>query len=148
MSRKKLVVKRKAYTRKAHTRKPYTRKDGTRVKGSRVKKTKVPATTYKTKDRGLPGRTPKSRRVIPPLQKGTLGISFSDPMHKIKRKLKSLAKKRGEVAVASKLRALGVLNKNTNPKLSKKAFRLANWVSGSFKNRKYTKYPKGFGRNK
>ena len=44
---RKITVHRKAYTRKA-----YTRKDGTRVK-----ETRVPATAFRIKDRGAPGRT-------------------------------------------------------------------------------------------
>ena len=54
--RKKITVHREAYHRK-----PYTRKDGTKVKGSHV-----PATTYKTEDRGAPGRTPKSKQWFNP----------------------------------------------------------------------------------
>ena len=48
----KLLVHRKAYTRRA-----YTRKDGVHVKESRV-----PASTFKVKDMGAPGRTPESRQ--------------------------------------------------------------------------------------
>jgi len=47
-----LLVHRKAYTRKS-----YTRKDGTRVK-----ETRVPASSFKVKDRGEPGRTPESKK--------------------------------------------------------------------------------------
>ena len=48
----KLLVHRKAYTRRA-----YTRKDGVHVKESRV-----PASTFKVRDTGAPGRTPKSKQ--------------------------------------------------------------------------------------
>lgn len=48
----KLKVKRRAYDRD-----PYTRKDGTHVSGAHV-----PASTFKVKDRGKWGRTPKSER--------------------------------------------------------------------------------------
>lgn len=44
-------------TRKGYTRKAYARKDGTRVKASRVG-----GSTFKIKDRGKRGRTPKSQR--------------------------------------------------------------------------------------
>jgi hypothetical protein len=47
-----IIVHKKAYTRRA-----YTRKDGTRVQASHV-----PASTFKVKDRGAPGRTPKSKQ--------------------------------------------------------------------------------------
>lgn len=47
--RRKLLVRRDAYTRK-----PYTRKDGTKVKGA-----KVPASYHMIKDVGAPGRGPK-----------------------------------------------------------------------------------------
>lgn len=45
-----ITVRRKAYTRKA-----YTRKDGVRVKAGHI-----PASTFKVKDHGKRGRTPKS----------------------------------------------------------------------------------------
>jgi hypothetical protein len=51
-----ITVHRKAYTRKA-----YTRKDGVRVKAS-----SVPAGTFKVKDRGKRGRTPKSKQWFEP----------------------------------------------------------------------------------
>lgn len=44
-----------------HKRKPYTRKDGTKVKGAKVK-----GSTFKIKDRGKPGRTPKSQQFYHP----------------------------------------------------------------------------------
>lgn len=47
-----LIIHRKAYVRKA-----YVRSDG-----SKVKATHVPASTFKVKDRGKKGRTPKSHR--------------------------------------------------------------------------------------
>lgn len=53
---RKLRVSRKSYTRKA-----YTRKDGTRVRAS-----KVGLATFKIRDRGKPGRTPKSERFFNP----------------------------------------------------------------------------------
>ena len=43
--------------RKAHTRKAYLREDGTRVVGSEVS-----SSTFRTKDRGKPGRTPKEEQ--------------------------------------------------------------------------------------
>lgn len=71
-----LLIDRKGHERKAHDRKAYTRKPHTRrikrkgrdkivkVKGSKVKKSHVDKsyvdrTTFKTKDRGKPGRSAK-----------------------------------------------------------------------------------------
>lgn len=116
-------------------RKGYRRKNGTWVK---------PA-TFKIMDRGAKG---KGRKVIPKLKKGTLGVHFNEPMSTLKRKLKMKAQTLGEKRVAGKLRAISILNKRTNPKLSKKAGQLASWVSGSFKGKSYKGYPKGFGKNK
>jgi hypothetical protein len=52
----KLTIKRKPYHRKA-----YTRKDGTHVKAS-----SVGSATFKVKDRGKPGRTPRSEQFYHP----------------------------------------------------------------------------------
>lgn len=63
MARKKLTVHRKAYHRKAYT----ARKNG---KTYKVRASRVPASTYKTTDRGKPGR---NRGHYKPLKEGTLG---------------------------------------------------------------------------
>ena len=47
--------------RKGHTRRAYLREDGTRVKSA-----DVAPSTFKTEDRGKPGRTPKSKRWYEP----------------------------------------------------------------------------------
>jgi hypothetical protein len=52
----KLTVKRKGYKRKA-----YKRKGGVRVKASKVK-----GSSFSVRDRGKPGRTPKSQRFFHP----------------------------------------------------------------------------------
>jgi len=52
----KLLIKRRAYHRRS-----YVRKDGTPVRAS-----DVPASSFKVKDRGAPGRTPKSQRWFSP----------------------------------------------------------------------------------
>lgn len=61
------TILRKGYVRKAHTRRAYTRtsKSGKRVRvpATRVKKTVVKS--HQIKDVGLPGKTPKHRRVLP-----------------------------------------------------------------------------------
>lgn len=51
-----LVVK-----RKGHTRRAYLRKDGTRVKSAQIAQS-----TFKTKDTGHPGRTPKKEQWFEP----------------------------------------------------------------------------------
>lgn len=56
-------IRRKSYERKAHSRKSYTRKGSIKVSGSYVNRTHVPSAC--TKDMGKPGKTPKSKRVLP-----------------------------------------------------------------------------------
>jgi len=56
MSRKMITVHRQGYTRA-----PYHRKDGTYVSG-----TSVPGSTFKVRDRGKHGRTPKSQQFFDP----------------------------------------------------------------------------------
>ena len=59
-------------TRKGYIRKAYVRKDGTKVKSS-----KVPAYTFMVRDRGKPGRTPKSEQFYNPQVK--MGWKKSQP---------------------------------------------------------------------
>lgn len=59
---------RKAHSRKSHSRKAYTKANGTKVhatyvKGSYVDKTKVPKSCVP--DKGRPGKTPESDKVLP-----------------------------------------------------------------------------------
>jgi len=56
-------IRRQSYVKKSHNRRSYVKKDGTRVKGSYVDKTKVKSGC--TKDRGMPGKTPKIKRILP-----------------------------------------------------------------------------------
>lgn len=103
-----LTVRRKSYRRK-----PYTRKDGTRVKG-----TIVPATTYKIKDRGVPGRGPK---VIPYIRKGLLGkygYNAKKPAAIRRKALVRSAKVNGYQVPIDQLIAVRTLNKRTNPSIS------------------------------
>lgn len=55
-------IRRASYDRKAHSRKSY-RRGSTKVKASYVDRTHVPSTCVK--DMGKPGKTPKSKRVLP-----------------------------------------------------------------------------------
>jgi hypothetical protein len=113
---KKLLVKKSGYHRKGYMRgKTY------------VEPTYVGPTTFKVKDRGAPGRGP---RVLPTLRTGTLGGSgffgLSDAARK--KKLVGLANKHGLRVVAGKLRAVQVLEKRTNPVVSRKAAADAKWL--------------------
>jgi len=91
-------------------RKAYTRKDGTRVKASCVK------------DRGLPGKTPKSKKVLPKLKEGLLekyGYKLSKSFEKRKVALRKAMKNEGNVPVLRRVVVLRTYNKN-EPKLFKK----------------------------
>lgn len=126
--------------RRPHLRRAFVRKDGVRVRATRVK-----GSVFKIKDRGSPGRGPK---VIPPLRKGTLGVSFSSPASVRRKKEIELAKRIGEKSVMGKLQAIAVLTKRTNPEVSRKAREDRRFIAGSFKDKKFVGFPKGFGRNR
>lgn len=143
----KLTVRKKGYTRKGYIRKGYCKTQyGKRicVGRSRVKSTRVPASTFKIKDRGKPGR---SKKVIPKLKMGALGVKFTSSASARRRKLANQAKRLGERKVVGRLRAIQVLNKRTNPKVSRQALADSKWVAGSFRGRRKVKYPSGFGRS-
>ena len=104
---RKLLVKRKAYKRKA-----YKRKDGTFVKAS-----KVGASSFKIKDRGKKGRTPKSRQFYHP----TVETGWSKDMSAGERRAKALRAHKGdELATA---RGLQSLSNVTTDKETKKLSR-------------------------
>lgn len=126
--------------RKSYFRAPYRRKDGTKVKGARVD-----ASTFFIRDRGAKGR---SRRIIPKLKKGTLGINFSASATTRRRKLIAKAKRIGEKKIVGKLRALQVLNKRTNPSLARKALADSKFIAGSFIGRRKVNFPTGFRRKR
>jgi len=108
-------------------KKGYTDKNGVRHK----------PTSYLIKDKGTPGR---GRKVLPKLKKGTLGKGYfskdKDDRHMILRKK---GKQIGERKLAGKLVAIEVLNKRTNPKISRKAKSDAHYVHKKFQGRKYVK---------
>ena len=115
---RKIRVTKKAYTRKSYLRAIKT-KAGDIIKRIRVKKSKVTKTTFMIKDRGKPGKGPK---ILPKLKKGGLGFSLKGKTQtQINKLALAHAKKVGERKAASQLRALHVLNKKTNPVISKKA---------------------------
>lgn len=120
MAKKKLRVKRKGFTTK---------------KGKRVK-----PTNFDIKDRGAPGR---GKKIFPTLKEGSLGVDFSKPA-RIRRAIEVvLAKKIGEKRVIGKLRAIQVLNKRTNQRLSEKARLDARFIASSFIGKKRVRTGKG-----
>ena len=98
MARPKLLIKRRAYTRK----------DGTKVK----------AVTFRAKDTGEPGRTPKSERWYKPTTK--TGWEAGMPMGK-RRKLVLRAHGRDYLAAARGMQALANIQAKTNPDVARKA---------------------------
>ena len=122
---RKITIRRKAYRRKsfvAHRgRKKY-----------RVKATKVPATVYKAVDRGKRGR---GKKVIPTLKTGELskhGYSFSKRASTRHRALVKSVKEDGYRTTISRLTALQVLFKRTNPKYSKIAKSDREWLRKNY----------------
>ena len=101
-----LTIKRKAYRRKG-----YTRKDGTRVKASSVR-----GSTFKAKDRGKLGRTPKSKQFYHP--KVHMGWKKSQGAA-IRRALALRAHKGDKLATARALQALA--NVTTDRETKQKA---------------------------
>lgn len=101
-------------------RKSYVRSDGTRVK----------ATSYRTKNRGKPGRGPK----IFKLKKGGLsryGYHIDTPIS-MRHKMLSKAISRGvsSLTLSRRIGALATLLKRTNPQLSRSLRRNQLWVGG------------------
>ena len=130
---------------------PYKRKAFTatrRGKIVRVRAATVKTHTKKVEDVGLPGRTPPSRRFIPPLKPGALGVSFGETPQARRRKLAGKAKKVGEKTVVGRLRAIQVLTKNTNPSVSRKAKADARYIAGVFVGKRKVPYGEGFRRRK
>jgi hypothetical protein len=134
----KLTVRRKGHTRKAFTAK----RGGKKVK---VAKGQVKPSTFKTSDRGKPGRGPK---VIPPLEEGALGgWGFFDRSNEEQEQIVfNRAKEMGERKVVGELRALQVFFKTADAQKSRRALELSKKVAGSFKDRKEVDYPEGFGK--
>ena len=137
----KLTIRRKGYTRKAFAAK---RGGGKKVK---VTKARVKPSTFKTSDRGKPGRGPK---VVPPLEEGALGGSgfFNRSNDEQEQIVFNRAKEMGERKVIGELRALQVFFKNTDPQKSRHALELSKKVAGSFKGRQEVSYPEGFGKKR
>lgn len=105
----------------------------------------VGPTAFFIRDRGLPGRGPK---IIPPLAPGGLGGPgfFALKLDQQREILFRQARNEGERAVVAKLRAIQVLNKRTNPQVSREAERLGRMVAGSFIDRRQVPFPQGLRR--
>lgn len=136
----KLTIRRKGHTRKAFT----TKRGGKKIK---VAKARVKPSTFRTSDRGKPGRGP---RVVPPLKEGALGgPGFFDRSDGEQEQIVfNRAKEVGERKVVGELRALQVFFKTTDPQKSKRALELSKKVAGSFKGRQEVTYPEGLGKKK
>ena len=120
-----LKCKRGQIKRNAYTRKSYTRKDGTKVRRTRVK-------TGCIRDLGKPGKGKK----LFTLKKGELskyGYSLKSSATNRRKSLKRSLKKFNKGSLIKKLNALYVLQKNTNPKIAKKARSDMKWVQKSVK---------------
>jgi len=110
--------------RKRHPRKGYYRR------GKWIRKSNVKRSVYYAKDRGARGRGPKIIKITKPGSLGGEGF-FSLPTETRHRRELTLARRVGEMQVMGKLSAIGVLNKRTNPTLSKKAFADRRYVAKS-----------------
>ena len=100
--------------RKAYTRKSYTRTNGTVVRGVHVKAGCV-------KDKGLPGKTKASRKVLPKPVKGALGkYGYANIKHmpatKRRTSLTNAVKTEGYAPIIRRLNLIANYNKNSDPK--------------------------------
>jgi len=84
--------------KKGHTRRAYLRKDGARVKATRVK-----ASTFRTEDKGAPGKTPKEKQWFEPQVETGWRKDDSEPI----RRAKVLDAHKGDELASA--RALGAL---------------------------------------
>jgi hypothetical protein len=99
--------------REAHKRKPYKRKSGVKVKGAEVK-----GSTFEIKDRGKPGRTPKSERFFHP--KVHTGWEAGMPAEK-RRRLVKKAHEGDLLASGRSMVALANVQHRINPDVAQKA---------------------------
>ncbi len=89
----------------------------------------------------------KKPRVLIPIGRGVpLGVVFSNSAMTRRRKLITLARRIGEKKVQSKLGALAVVFKNTNPILSAKARADQRFIAARFQGRKQVRFPTGLSR--
>ena len=124
---RKIVVKRKGYHRKGF----YIHRNGKRIY---IPPTHVKPTTYKTKDRGKPGRTPKSKQWFYPKRKLKYkGKEWhADNKASTRRKvLAGLMKSRGYATVVRELNALR--NVTTDRKTKRAASSDLKWLQKQHK---------------
>ena len=106
--------------RSKYKRKSYTRKNGKKVKSTTVKASCI-------KDLGNTGKGPK----LFTLKKGDLtqyGYTFKNKAGERRKSLKRASKNIEKNTIIRKLNALSILQKNTNPIISKKAKYDMSWV--------------------
>lgn len=106
-----LTVHRKGYWRDA-----YTRKDGVKVP-----RTWIPATTYKIKDRGAPGRGPNLIHVKHNQDLIKYGYRFGESEQKRRSAIRKMLKDHKSRWVIWRLNAIRNLQHRTNPQLASKA---------------------------
>jgi hypothetical protein len=106
--RRKLKVRRKGYRRGAYTRKG----------GVRVKESKVSGSSFSIRDRGKPGRTPKSQRFFHP--KRHTGWRADMPAER-RRSLVKSAHGGNLLSSARSMQALANVQRRINPSVSAKA---------------------------
>ena len=122
-----IVVHRRGYKRKA-----YTYKRG--GKTIHVRATWVRPTTYRMKDRGKPGKTPRNKRWFHPKRKLKVGRMEWKASHKAayrRRVLSALVKKRGYATVVRELNALR--NVTTDAKTKKAATADMKWLKKKYR---------------
>lgn len=105
-----LIIRRKGYRRSS-----YRRKDRTTVKGAYV-----PPATFKIKDRGAPGRTPKKKRWFRP--RGKLdGWKADAPPAARRRALKRSVRRSGWTTTQRRLLALHNVTTDRETRMAAKA---------------------------
>ena len=115
--------------KKQIVRSAYTKKNGTKVKASG------------TKNKGLPGKTPKSKKVLPKLKHGLLsqyGYHLNKTIAIRERAIKKAIKDEGSLPVFKHLVVLRTYYKN-NPPLFKKLNRDVKYVQSLRKKTKSSK---------
>lgn len=125
---RKLLVKKKGYT---------VRKDVKPGRGVKMKRVRVPATSFKIKDRGAPGR---GKKVIPPLHEGELmkhGYHIASSARSRRIALGKSVKEDGYRTTMGRVIALRVLFKRTKkpaiPRLKSDIKWLKSEYGGSWK---------------
>jgi len=123
----KIIVRRKGY----HRRGFHIHRNGKRIY---ISPTYIKPTTYKAKDRGKRGKTPKSKRWFHPKRKLKVGNREWKASHKAAYRrcvLSALVKKRGYATVVRELNALR--NVTTDAKTKQAATADMKWLKKKYK---------------